>query len=237
MKIKNNYLKDYSRHIGNWAERPGGFYKRAYLTEFGELLNDKNHKILEIGFGPGHFLKVLKDEGYKNVEGVEIDKNLYKKVKGLGLPFKLFNQDAVSFLKVRKKHYDRIFLIDVIEHIAPEKIPLFLRSLRRVLKINGICAIRTTNAESVVCGSFMRYIDFTHKISFTRFSIQPLLYEAGFSTVKIRKQRLQRRLILFPVVILRVMIELLSKLLLAAYYGVEGIRSIQTPNIVVYAKK
>lgn len=230
-------MKKYKSHLDNWPDKSEKFYRDVYVSEFGNLLNNKQNRVLEIGFGKGHFLNVLKGSGYKNVEGVEIDNDLYSYAVARELGFKLFNIDGIDFLRKNKSKYDLIFVIDVLEHIPLNNLSLFLSLLNKNLNKNGVCVIRTVNAESVLTGSFMRYIDSTHLNSFTRFSIMPLLAESGFKNILIRKQFFHKGLIYAPVRFVRFIIELYCKFILSFYFGAEAFSSIQTPNIIVYAKK
>ena len=201
------------------------------------MLQNKSLSILEIGFGKGHFLNFLKNIGYKNVDGVEIDRSLYEYTSKRKLGFRLFNMDAINFLKKNQKKYDLIFVIDVLEHIPVNNLSTFLRFLGKNLSKGGTCIIRTVNAESVLTGNFMRYIDSTHVNAFTRYSITPLLTEAGFEKILIRKQFFNKRLKYVPVRFSRCFVEFCFKFILSFYFGASAFSSIQTPNIVVYAKK
>lgn len=230
-------LKNYKKQVENWPKRSDNFYNKAYSSEFSDLLKNKQLSILEIGFGPGHFLRYLKSLGFKNVYGVEIDEGLYSQVKADFIDYELFNDDIVNFFEKNQKKFDRIFLIDVLEHIDSKKIPKLLSMICKKLNKDGICVIRTINAESVWCSSLSRYFDYTHVDSFTRFSIGPLLKESGFKNLLIRGQRLPKGFFFVPLKIMRFLTDCLAKLITLPYWGKLVFKSIQTPNLIVYAKK
>jgi 2-polyprenyl-3-methyl-5-hydroxy-6-metoxy-1,4-benzoquinol methylase len=232
-----NILKNYTNQTKNWPKRSDFFYKKAYLTEFGKYLNDKDLTILDFGCGLGDFLKVLENEGYKNLFGVEIDKSAFKLASSKLKKVKLFNQSGFDFLKNKKNFFDIIFLIDVLEHIEIKKISTLVKYLFNSLKKGGKLIIRTPNAESIFFGSYMRYIDPTHTTSFTRHSIKSLFEDKGFKTIEIRGQKLADIFYLYPLKILRTILELLMKFIMVLYYGELGFKSIQTPNLIAVFEK
>jgi len=58
---------------------------------------DKNSLVLDTGFGRGVFLHVLKEEGFTNVWGIEIDKELYSYCKNIFKEFKLILGDFLTY--------------------------------------------------------------------------------------------------------------------------------------------
>ena len=69
---------------------------------------DKDALILDPCFGAGVFLRAGMEQGFANVEGYEIDKGLYEKVKMQFPQFSLYNAD---FLKAsNKRKYDGIIM-------------------------------------------------------------------------------------------------------------------------------
>jgi len=230
-------LIDYRTQIENWPKRSDCFYNRAYSSEFSELLKDKKMSILEIGFGPGHFLRYLESLGFKDVHGVELDEGLFNQAKIEFLNYELINDDIINFFEKNQKKFDRIFLIDVLEHINSEKVPGLLKKICKKLNKGGICIIRTINAESIWCANLSRYFDYTHVDSFTRFSIGPLLKDSGFNDLLIRGQRLPKGFFFVPLKIMRFFSNWLARLISLPYWGELVFKSIQTPNLIVYAKK
>lgn len=233
-------IKNYLNQSSNFIKRTKNYYKTAYLTEFGQILNNlpPKAKILDVGCGQGDFLKVVEGE-FKDfiLFGVELDKNTYliakKKVKRANI----VNKDVFYFLKNYRDHFEAIFLIDVLEHIDNKKIPLLLKLIKKSLKKEGYLIVRTSNAESVLTGSYMRYIDLTHTISFTRESLRSLLEDNGFKKIEIRGQKFPSFWFSFLFKIPRFLIETFLKLILFFYYGEHAFNSIQTPNLIAIAQK
>jgi len=66
----------------------------------------KKSKILDYGCGSGQLLQLLKEKGFKDLQGYEPSKEAHSK--------------NVKYIKKLKK-YDIIFMLDVLEHIKDEK--------------------------------------------------------------------------------------------------------------------
>ena len=78
----------------------------AYMASMFEV--ERDALILDPCFGAGVFLEMVMQRGFTNVEGYEIDKELYKNVKVQYPKFRLYNSD---FLKVAgTRRYDGIIM-------------------------------------------------------------------------------------------------------------------------------
>ena len=88
----------------------------AYMASMFEV--ERDALILDPCFGAGVFLEMVMQRGFTNVEGYEIDKELYKNVKVQYPKFHLYNSD---FLKVAgTRRYDGIIMNP--SYIRQEKI-------------------------------------------------------------------------------------------------------------------
>jgi len=90
---------------------------------------DENVRILDVGAGIGTYANLLKNEGYTNIDCVEvfkdyiIDYKLEKKYK------KVYNGD-ITKLKINFNSYDLIILGDVLEHIEEYDAVKLLKKLK-----------------------------------------------------------------------------------------------------------
>lgn len=102
--------------------------------------NTKGRKILDIGSGPGYFLKCGADRGWK-VLGFEPSKQAYDYSKKLGVSVV---NDFYTAKKIEKYgKFDVVFLSLVLEHL-PDPISL-LQEVKKALKLNGILCILSPN--------------------------------------------------------------------------------------------
>lgn len=109
-----------------------------------QILTQSSRKLLDIGCGTGHFLKVAEQHSWE-VEGIEISskaaQDASKKIHG-----EIFVGDLLS-IDFSTHNYDVITLYHVIEHLLD---PIcFLRRIKELLKPNGILFLETPNINSI----------------------------------------------------------------------------------------
>jgi len=130
----------------------------------------KNSRILEIGPGNGFFVDWLLINGYINIALVDLDRNnvkyLKEKYKNLK-SVKIYESDAVNFLKNCSESFDVIITRQLVEHLFLEEIFNFFRYSKNCLSENGLLINETINSCNLVYGNYFRYDDFSHYISFT----------------------------------------------------------------------
>ena len=158
---------------------------KAYNTFLrGWLSRDKKAAILDVGCGSGRLLSFLKEKGFENLQGVDISSQqvtLARKVLR-----NIVNEDAISFLKKRKKSYNLIVGLDIVEHFRKDEVLHFLEACFNALQPGGRLVLQTPNAESP-WGLMYRYGDLTHELAFTPNSLKQLLTLCGFSEISARE--------------------------------------------------
>lgn len=112
---------------------------------------DKNMSILDFGCGTGNFVKILNKAGYKNVKGIDLDKNTILKGREINQLNNIFYYKEIN---IKGLKVDVIVCIYVIEHI--ENVKQFLDELLDLLKDGGILIIITPNYLSPK--SYLSYI-------------------------------------------------------------------------------
>lgn len=132
---KKNYFLNQKKQIKWWNKI---FLKR--LDRFKEILNKKG-SIIDIGCGPGFFIKTAKENGWK-VSGIDPSSLAIEFAKK---KLKLKNVKILDYqdLAKEKKKYDVIYSNGVIEHIADPK--SFLDILSKILKKRGIIFLSAAN--------------------------------------------------------------------------------------------
>ncbi len=146
------------------------------------LPQNKEARILDLGCGFGRFLKYLKDNGYKNVYGVEIGKEQNQFLKDKG--FNIIQSDILEYLKNTNEKFDFITLFDILEHFTKSEIVELLPLLKNILNDNGVLIVRVPNGEAMFKGGIM-YGDFTHETFFTAKSLKQIFNLFGFSKVDV----------------------------------------------------
>jgi len=176
----NNEQLDYSLHYNNWHSKEE---KQKEINYFKHLLKDhnflpdnKDDKVLEIGTGMGRLLISLKDQGYDNVKGCEIDKGLAKHCFKEGLD--IYNGDIIEYLKKIKEKFDVIYFFDVLEHLPKDQQIEALSEINKHLSEKGKLILSVPNALAPL-SHYFENIDWTHHCSFSPHSLSFVLKSSG----------------------------------------------------------
>lgn len=93
-------------------------------------------KILDAGCAQGNLLLYLNDKGFKNIYGMDMDKNLLKQFKDSGIKAYAMDLRETDF---DDETFDIIISSDIIEHIDNDM--RAIHEMKRILKKNGIIII------------------------------------------------------------------------------------------------
>ncbi len=138
-------------------------------------------KILDIGCGGGHFLKIAQKAGC-TAYGTEIDKKLVKKLRSHGIRAYL---DLEAVAKLHTK-FDIVRLNHVVEHLVDPNTEL--KRAHKFLKKNGELIIGVPNYETLIrlCGGYMfLHLPF-HRTHHTIRGLTHLMRNNGFRVVYVR---------------------------------------------------
>ncbi len=143
------------------------------------LPRNTNARILDVGCGPGLLLGYLLRLGYGRTEGIDVSADQIRAAQSHYLKHYVKQADLFEYLALQKNYWDCIILSDVIEHIPKQQLLQLPALLKDALVADGIAIIRTANADSPIA-SRARYIDLTHELSFTDYSLRQLMAQCGF---------------------------------------------------------
>lgn len=187
--MTQNY--NYSYHYSIWHKKtPESLRKDILNAKY--LLNihnvwprDKDSKILELGCGMGRLMLALREDGFLNLTGVDLDEFQISAAKEENL--NVFQADAISFLKNNEEKYDVIYALDILEHLPKDMQVEALQEINKHLKTNGFLVLRIPNALSPIAAR-MRYSDFTHNILYTPITLSFLCKNAGLYNIVCRPE-------------------------------------------------
>lgn len=145
------------------------------------LPEKKDSRILEIGCGYGQKLKALKDMGFSEVRGIDVDGGAVRYCQQNGLA--VIQDDVNKYCERTDEKYDIIIMSHVLEHIQKEEIIPTLSNIKNRLVEKGSFLLMVPNAQSNT-GCYWAYEDFTHSTLFTSGSVFYTLRMAGFSVVE-----------------------------------------------------
>jgi cyclopropane fatty-acyl-phospholipid synthase-like methyltransferase len=145
---------------------------------------DRNEPVLEVGCGPGYLLQYLTDQGFANVEGIDVSQEQIELARKRGL--RAQRADVFEYLADKRETYAAIFAIDLVEHFTKtELLPLFA-AVFSALKQGGVFVIQTPNGEGLFPGLVI-YGDLTHFTIFTENSLRQLLLISGFTDIHFKE--------------------------------------------------
>jgi len=178
-------FRSYARHYARLGNQPPNWddaeaNPAKYTCRKPWLPLNTDAAILDFGCGWGHQLLALWCAGYRNVTGVELDREQAEVARDLaGGRVRVLCVDGITFLGERRNQYDLITLNDVIEHFPPDRTVPVLECVCGALRPGGRVVVRTPNMSSLLA-AFSRYLDATHLAGFTEFSLAQCLDLAGF---------------------------------------------------------
>lgn len=143
---------------------------------------DKSLNVLDIGCGLGQMLLVLKNRGFNNLYGIDINDESVSVCRSKGLDVEKI-EDIRDYAKKSNLKFDRVIMSHVLEHLDKDSIIETLAYIKKfLLSKNGLFFLMVPNAQSPT-GVYWRYEDFTHTILFTAGSCHYVLHAAGFSNI------------------------------------------------------
>jgi 2-polyprenyl-3-methyl-5-hydroxy-6-metoxy-1,4-benzoquinol methylase len=120
--------------------------------DFFNLVKNKKSKILDIGCGFGYFLKFLFKKNYKNLIGIDPDKNLLKTVPKKIKTYSYYGNKT----KFKNNSFDVIFIYMVLHHLHNDKEYYeTVNEIHRILKPNGLVFITEPGRYN-----FFRFIEY-----------------------------------------------------------------------------
>lgn len=147
-------------------------------SEVGAFAN----RILDYGCGFGQNILSLKNEGYQNVFGVDIDAEAIQHC--LKARLDVSEISPATNANPFSCKFDVIILTHVLEHIPKTQVVDFLSNLRmNFLEAKGKLLIAVPNAQSNT-GCYWAYEDWTHNTLFTSGSLFYVIKKAGFASVE-----------------------------------------------------
>jgi 2-polyprenyl-3-methyl-5-hydroxy-6-metoxy-1,4-benzoquinol methylase len=171
---------------GKFAERfrgPEEYVKngqRIYLQDFGG-----RQSVLDIGCGRGEFLEAMRDAGVP-ARGIDLSEESVAMCRAKGLNAEV--ADLFVYLNdLPEASLDGIFCSQVVEHLAPERLPEMIKLCAARLSRGGVIAIETPNPECLAIFATHFYLDPTHTRPVPAALLAFYLEEFGVGRIETRK--------------------------------------------------
>ena len=185
--LPNFYPEDYRNYLPV-NENLFSALKKIQFKNLGSKIasqiENKEAKILEIGFGNGQLLLGLKDLGYKNLFGTDFTNRVFPCLMDKGIKLQVSNvEESFSF----NENFDLIIMNNVIEHfLDPIKV---LVNCKNNLSKDGKVILITPNSNALEFSLFKNYwAGFhapRHTFLFNNKNIKMLGDKLGYSKIEI----------------------------------------------------
>lgn len=145
--------------------------------------------ILDVGCGIGNILYALYSNGYKNLYGFDIEKELINAAKKIIPRAHLFIGNAEN-IPLKSEYFDYCTCYDLLEHI--KKPHIVLKEINGVLKPNGTLYITVANGYSIndilfrLGGRILRGRS-SHIQKFKKWEVKKMLIDNGFKIEESRE--------------------------------------------------
>jgi SAM-dependent methyltransferase len=163
-----------ARDLSAFAGSVAGLRRRL-----GNWLDVADRDVLDLGSGTGELCRLTKDAGARSVVGVNLSQE--------EIDFAIGQVDATFVLRDIASHLDecqaasvdRIFALNILEHLDKDTLVRVLEGAFRALRPGGRLIAMVPNATSPF-GGMTRYWDITHQNAFTPSSVRQLSRLVGF---------------------------------------------------------
>ena len=143
---------------------------------------NRSAAIIDLGCGSGALIHFARQEGFKNITGVDYSAEQVAIAEKLSITGVTQGDLMEAMLSLSDGSQDIVVTFDVIEHFTKEEFLPFVDEVYRVLRDGGKWLIHCPNGESPFASRIL-FGDFTHEQIYTRTSIAQILLSSGFSKV------------------------------------------------------
>lgn len=141
------------------------------IARFYAQMFSPGSRILELGFGQGHFLEAARDSGLLAM-GIDRDEHLVAIAEAAG--HKVLCGTATSFRDLEPASMDGVVAAHLIEHLVPDEVAELLRLAGEVLVPGGILLLSTPNTKDWRVVSDLFWLDPTHVRPYPAGAVQQL---------------------------------------------------------------
>lgn len=166
-KVMGNSFRSLRRRLGNWWD-----------------VADKD--VVDLGSGTGELCGLARTFGARSVVGVNLSEGeINFAQQRVDAVFVL--QDIADYLEqCPPESVDRIFALNILEHLDKDTLVRVLEGAFRALRPSGQLVAMVPNSTSPF-GTMTRYWDITHQNAFTPSSVRQVIRLAGFQSADFRE--------------------------------------------------
>jgi SAM-dependent methyltransferase len=141
--------------------------------------------VLDVGCGRGEFLETMREIGVR-ARGIDLGEESVAYCRDKG--FEAEVADLSAYLEAQPEgEFDGIMISQVVEHLAPERLPSLVKLCGSRLRRNGVLAIETPNPECLAIFATHFYLDPTHTRPVPPQLLRFYMEEAGLAQIEVRE--------------------------------------------------
>lgn len=145
---------------------------------------NKDELVVDLACGFGEMVYYLENKQFTNIKGIEISRELVDLSKQLGVK-NVFEGDIFEYLKTVGDHSIRVVIMkDIMEHIEINDLGALMKLINKKLCKNGFIIGHAPNGSGVF-GMLIKYNDLTHKIAYTKKSLEQLSRICGYNNISV----------------------------------------------------
>jgi 2-polyprenyl-3-methyl-5-hydroxy-6-metoxy-1,4-benzoquinol methylase len=171
-----------------WSETEASLMVREATHQYAHYLpQDKEARILDIGFGGGWFLAACLKLGYRNLAGADFgiaSKDYVRDWAPDRITLHEIQDNIGRFLSDKQEQFDFIHMSHVIEHVPKHSLLWVVDALYQALNRGGTLLLRTPNMEGP-CANSSLYVTLAHEYGFAGSNLLSLLDICGFDDIRL----------------------------------------------------
>jgi len=165
------------------VEKGYASFHQYYKSNFvGHLPDDRESRILVVSCGPGYFVKLLNDLGYRRVLGIDSDPEKVRHAERRNLDCRVAR--AFPFLEEHPGEFDLIMCEQELNHLTKDEMVEFLGLCRAGLKPGGSLIVYAVNGANPITGAESLAQNFDHFHTLTEYSLRQALEYCGFEAIR-----------------------------------------------------
>jgi 2-polyprenyl-3-methyl-5-hydroxy-6-metoxy-1,4-benzoquinol methylase len=174
-----DYLRFAERFRGSAAFVKAG--QQFYVPHFAGC-----KEVLDIGCGRGEFLELMRDAGVA-ARGIDLSREFVDLCRAKALAAEV--ADLFAYLTgLPDASLDGIFSAQVVEHLAPARLPEMVRLSAQKLRRGGVLAIETPNPECLAIFATHFYLDPTHARPIPHALLAFYMEEYGIGRIEVHQR-------------------------------------------------
>ncbi|MEM9414661.1 MAG: class I SAM-dependent methyltransferase [Planctomycetota bacterium] len=157
-----------------------GVYYRYNVMPY--IPKDKSASILVVSCGPGYLVKLLKDDGYEHVIGIDSDPEKVAHGQKRGLDCRA--EKAFGFIKRYENEFDVVVCEQELNHLTQAESIAFLRLCHRAMRPGATLFAYGLNGANPIVGAENLAHNIDHFSTYAEHSIKQVIELSGFRDVK-----------------------------------------------------